>query len=307
MCCTQYDRITKLIPHIGSKAVYSNDTPYISYCLHTTRIDARMSQVLHRPFQIQSLNGKILVFLLESRSNSVSIASAITTFEYAMAGVLGNQLAAICQSADPRSSKQVTGIRIGSTNGLLLCKPYQPHYPLSTATSKINGLEGKDSFAVWIKNYVSLGPKLFEIMKHKLSYGAKIIQFGSQDKLFRKNFSTKEKEELLQASQCYLYTTAGAIAGLLFVSTERVAFCSHKSIKIYSTTGKLLKFQYKVSIPLEKINGVIDQRLSMKRLSSNYMELVTVDDFSFWFMGFINYKKTLKHLQHAISHFCLSS
>ncbi|KAI3787339.1 hypothetical protein L1987_41742 [Smallanthus sonchifolius] len=224
-----------------------------------------------------------------------------------MAGVLGNQIAAICQNTDPRSLKQVTGIRIGSTKGLLLSKPYQPHYPLSTATSKINGLEREDSFAVWIKNYVSLGPKFIEIMKHKLSYGAKIIQFGSQDKFFRKNFSTKEKEELLQASQCYLYTTAGAIAGFLFVSTERVAFCSHKSIKTYSTTGKLLKFQYKVSIPLEKINGIIDQRLSMKRPSSNYMELVTVDDFSFWFMGFINYKKTLKHLQHAISHFCLSN
>lgn len=101
---------------------------------------------------------------------------------------------------------------------------------------------------------MSLGTKLIEIMKHKLTYGAKIIQFGSQDKLFRKNFSTTDKEKLLQASQCYLYTTAGAIAGLMFVSTERVAFCSHKSIKTYSTTGKLLKFQYKVrGLKLESI------------------------------------------------------
>ena len=93
---------------------------------------------------------------------------------------------------------------------------------------------------------MSLGPKLTEIMKHKLSYGEKIIQYGSQDKIFRKNFSIKEGEKLLQASQCYLYTTSGAIAGLLFVSNERVAFCSDRSIKTYSATGKLLKFQYKV-------------------------------------------------------------
>ncbi|KAF5809465.1 putative GEM-like protein [Helianthus annuus] len=47
---------------------------------------------------------------------------------------------------------------------------------------------------------MSLGPKLIEIMKLKLSYGATIIQFDIQDKLFRNNFSTKEKEKLLQAS-----------------------------------------------------------------------------------------------------------
>ncbi|KAI3714002.1 hypothetical protein L1987_72592 [Smallanthus sonchifolius] len=152
----------------------------------------------------------------------------------------------------------------------------------------------------------SLGPKIIEILKHKLSYGAKIIQFGSQDKIFRKNFSIKEGEKLLQAFQCYLYTTAGAIAGLLFVSSERVAFCGHRSIKTYSTTGKLLKFQYKVSIPLGKINGV-NERLNMKRPSNKYVELATVDDFNFWFMGFINFKKTLRCLHQATNVGCLSN
>ncbi|KAD5317119.1 hypothetical protein E3N88_17065 [Mikania micrantha] len=205
----------------------------------------------------------------------------------------------------PRSFKHLTGVQIRSTKGLPLSKLDQPHYPLSTAASTSNGLERDHSFAIWLKNYASLGPKLVEIMKHKLSYGAKIFQFGSQDKLFSKNFSTKEKEKLLQASNCYLYTTAGAIAGLMFVSTERVGFCSHKSIKTYSTTGNLLKFQYKVTIPLEKINRV-NERLNKKASSNTYMELVTVDDFNFWFMGFMHYKKTVRSLHHAISHFCLS-
>nr|GEY49769.1 hypothetical protein [Tanacetum cinerariifolium] len=218
-----------------------------------------------------------------------------------MAYVQDNQSTAI------RSLKEVTGIPVKSTKGLLLSnKPYQSHYPLSTTSSKINGKEREYSFAVWFKNYVSLGPKLIEIMKHKLSYGAKIIQYGSQDKIFRKNFSIKEGEKLLQASQCYLYTTAGAIAGLLFVSNERVAFCSDRSIKTYSATGKLLKFQYKVSIPLGKINEVRES-LNMKRPSNNYVELVTVDNFSFWFLGFMNSKKTLRYLHHAISLVCLSN
>nr|XP_043608022.1 GEM-like protein 7 [Erigeron canadensis] len=207
---------------------------------------------------------------------------------------------------DPGFSNLVIGIPVRSTKGLLLCKPYQSDYTLSntSTTSKIIGVEREDSFAVWIKNYVSLVPKLIKVMKHKLSHGTKIIQFGSQDKMFRKNFSIQEQEKLLKASQCYLYTTAGAIAGLLFVSTERVAFCSNRPIKTYSTTGKLLKFQYKVSIPLDKIKGV-DESTNIQRTSNNYVELKTVDDFNFWFMGFINYKKTLRYLHHAISFDCL--
>ncbi|KAJ9549461.1 hypothetical protein OSB04_022004 [Centaurea solstitialis] len=198
--------------------------------------------------------------------------------------------------------KHVVGIPIISKKGLLLSEPYNhPHYPLSTTSSKINGIKREDSFVVWIKNYVSLGPKLIEIMKHKLSHGA------SQCKSFRKNFGLREGEKLLQASQCYLYTTAGAIAGLLFVSTERVAFCSNKFIKTYSTTGKLLKYQYKVSIPLGKIKGVGEGMNNIKRSSTKYVELVTVDDFNFWFMGFINYKKTLRGLHHASSLDCLNS
>ncbi|XP_071703785.1 GEM-like protein 6 isoform X2 [Rutidosis leptorrhynchoides] len=184
---------------------------------------------------------------------------------------------------DQMLSKCVVGVPIKSTGRLLTSKPHnEPHYPV-TATSS-NG---------------RLGPKLFEIMKHKLTNGTKIVQFGSQSKIFRKNFSSNEGEKLLQASQCNLYTTAGAIAGLLFVSTERVAFLSIKSIEMYSSTGKLLKFQYKVSIPLGKIKG-LQESISMKRSSNNYLELVTVDDFSFWFTGFKSYKKMLGYLHRSI-------
>lgn len=70
-----------------------------------------------------------------------------------MANVIGNQITGICQIMDPRSLKHVTRIPIRSTKGLLLSKSYQPNYPLSTTSSKINGIEREGSFAVWIKNY----------------------------------------------------------------------------------------------------------------------------------------------------------
>ncbi|CAI9275383.1 unnamed protein product [Lactuca saligna] len=167
------------------------------------------------------------------------------------------------------SSKHDTRVEIKSTNkGLLLSKPYEPCHSISSTSSKTNGAERE----------ASSSPKLIEIMKQKLSHGAQMIQLGS--------------------------TPAGAIAGILYVSTERVAFCSDRSLKTYSPTGELLKFQYKVSIPLGKIKGVRES-MNTKRLSYNYVEVVTVDDFSFWFLGFENYKKTLRYLHHAIGHECL--
>ncbi|KAL7607722.1 putative GEM-like protein 8 [Lactuca sativa] len=199
---------------------------------------------------------------------------------------------------DHRFSKHDAGVEIKSTKGsLLLSKPYDPCHSISSTSSKINGIERE----------ASSSPKLIEIMKQKLSHGAQMIQLGSTPgKIFRKTFGIREEEKLLQASQCFLYTTAGAIAGILFVSTERIAFCSDRSLKTYSPTGELLKFQYKVSIPLGKIKGVRES-MNTKRRSYNYVEVVTVDDFSFWFLGFENYKKTLRYLHHAIGLECLSN
>lgn len=137
-----------------------------------------------------------------------------------------------------------------------------------------------------------LGPKLIETVKHKLSYGSKLLPFGREGKIFRRGFNTRDGEKLFYASRCSIYTTAGAIAGILFISTERVGFCSERSVKTYSTALEVIKFQYKVSIPLEKIKGVKDST-NLQRPCKKYVELVTVDDFSFWFLGFPNYKKML--------------
>lgn len=53
------------------------------------------------------------------------------------------------QDMDQRFSKYETGVAIKSTRGLLLSKPYEPHYPLSTTSSKINGIKREGSFAIY--------------------------------------------------------------------------------------------------------------------------------------------------------------
>ncbi|GMG98919.1 hypothetical protein Nepgr_000759 [Nepenthes gracilis] len=145
-----------------------------------------------------------------------------------------------------------------------------------------------------------LGPKISETVKGKLSLGIRILQVGGVEKIFRRFFSVTEGERLLKASQCYLSTTAGPIAGLLFISSDKVAFCSDRSIKFSSPAGDSIRFHYKVVIPLNKIRRA-NQRENIKKPSQKYLQLVTTDDFEFWFMGFLNYKKAFKCLHQAIS------
>ena len=98
---------------------------------------------------------------------------------------------------------------------------------------------------------VKLGPKLSETVKGKLSLGAKIIQEGGRKNIFKQIFGVKEGEQLLKASQCYLSTTSGPIAGLLFISTEKIAFCSERPLTFSSATGELIRTPYSVYFETE--------------------------------------------------------
>lgn len=93
---------------------------------------------------------------------------------------------------------------------------------------------------------VRIGPKLTETVKGKLKLGARILQVGGMEKVFKQKFSVREGENLLKASKCYISTTAGPIAGFLFISTDKIAFYSERSIKISSPSGEFIKIYYKV-------------------------------------------------------------
>ncbi|XP_038892955.1 GEM-like protein 7 [Benincasa hispida] len=151
-----------------------------------------------------------------------------------------------------------------------------------------------------LREHVKLGAKISETVKGKLSLGARILRVGGLRKIYKKLFSMTEGEKLIKASQCYLSTTAGPLAGLLFISSHKIAFCSDKSIKLSSQNGDHIRIHYKVTIPLGKIKTVF-QSENVKNPSEKYMEIVTVDDFEFWFMGFLNYHKSFNCIQEALS------
>ncbi|KAM7484854.1 hypothetical protein LguiA_000863 [Lonicera macranthoides] len=160
--------------------------------------------------------------------------------------------------------------------------------------------ERVDNLALVVLRYLRLGPKITETVKRKLSLGAKILQVGGVAKVFKQNFSIREGEKLLKTFHCHLSTTAVPISGHLFISTDKFAFRSERSIKISSPTGEMVRIHYKVSIPLRKIKTT-NKSKNVEKPSHKYIEIVTVDNFDFWFMGFLNYQKTFNYLQQALS------
>ncbi|XP_059595869.1 putative GEM-like protein 8 isoform X1 [Vitis vinifera] len=103
-----------------------------------------------------------------------------------------------------------------------------------------------ENFVHGIREHVRIGSKISETVKGKLRLGTRILQLRGVKKVFRQIFGVGKGEKLLKASQCYLSTTAGPIAGLLFISTQRLAFFSERSIRFSSPNGELVRFHYMV-------------------------------------------------------------
>ncbi|KAL0409111.1 UNVERIFIED_CONTAM: putative GEM-like protein 8 [Sesamum radiatum] len=67
---------------------------------------------------------------------------------------------------------------------------------------------------------VRLGPKLSETVKGKLSLGARILQVGGVEKVFKQKFNVADDEKLLKASQCYYHNSWADSWSPLFQITE---------------------------------------------------------------------------------------
>ncbi|KAI4374448.1 hypothetical protein MLD38_012441 [Melastoma candidum] len=156
------------------------------------------------------------------------------------------------------------------------------------------------SFVFRVCDHVKMGSKFSETVKGKLSLGAKIIREGGRKNIFKQVFGTIDGEKLLKASQCYLSTSKGPIAGLLFISNMRVAFCSDRSLTFPSHAGKHIRVPYKVLIPTRKIKSA-NQSENMNNPAQKFIEICTKDDHDFWFMGFLRYEKAYKNLEKAIA------
>lgn len=148
-------------------------------------------------------------------------------------------------------------------------------------------------------DHLKLGGNISEAIWGKLSLGAKIVTEGGVDNLFKLTFSVGPREKLLKTSACYLSTTTGPVVGLLFISTEKLAFCSDRPLSFMDSTGVTAWSYYRVVIPVGRLRSV-NLSENIYKPAEKYIEIQTVDNHEFWFMGFVNYQKALRYLQEVV-------
>ncbi|KAJ1436357.1 putative GEM-like protein 8 [Sesbania bispinosa] len=116
-----------------------------------------------------------------------------------------------------------------SVNRYLPDPATQCQYPTTTSKqSRVYLVKNKlarkanNSLSQGVQEHVRLGTNISETIKRKLSLGARILQVGGVEKVFKQYFSVKEGEKLLKASLCYLSTTSGPLAGFSSSPMTRV-------------------------------------------------------------------------------------
>ncbi|KAG6494577.1 hypothetical protein ZIOFF_042337 [Zingiber officinale] len=146
--------------------------------------------------------------------------------------------------------------------------------------------------------HLNTGPSFVEATMGRIAQGTKVIAEGGYDKIFRQTFDTLPEEQLKKSYACYLSTSAGPVMGVLYLSTAKLAFCSDNPLS-YKVEDKTEWSYYKVAIPLHQLKSA-NSSTSKKKPAEKYIQVVSVDNHEFWFMGFMHYDSAAKSLQDAL-------
>ncbi|KAL2613868.1 hypothetical protein R1flu_025560 [Riccia fluitans] len=150
---------------------------------------------------------------------------------------------------------------------------------------------------VW--GHLSTNPSIADAALGRLSAGTKILTEGGFDNVFRSTFPVDSDEVLKKTYACYLSTSTGPVAGTLYVSSKKFAFCSDRPLSYKPAPGQQAYSYYKVVVPLDRVRDVTPS-VNESRPAEKYIQVNTVDNYEFWFMGFVNYDKGVTNMQGAV-------
>ncbi|KAH9712801.1 GLABRA2 expression modulator [Citrus sinensis] len=160
------------------------------------------------------------------------------------------------------------------------------------ATKKAEDLAGN----TW--QHLKTSPSFADAAMGRIAQGTKVLAEGGYEKIFRQTFETVPEEQLQNSYACYLSTSAGPVMGILYVSTAKLAFCSDNPLS-YKSSGQTEWSYYKVVIPLHQLRAV-NPSSSRNNPAEKYVQVISIDNHEFWFMGFLNYNGAVEWLQGAL-------
>lgn len=146
--------------------------------------------------------------------------------------------------------------------------------------------------------HLKTAPSVTDAAVGRIAQGTKVIAEGGYEKVFRQSFETVPEEKLLKSYACYLSTSAGPVMGVMYLSTAKLAFCSDNPLS-YKNGEETQWSYYKVVIPMYQLKAV-NPSASKVNKAEKYIQVISVDNHEFWFMGFVNYDNAVKHLQGAL-------
>ncbi|CAH9105158.1 unnamed protein product [Cuscuta epithymum] len=146
--------------------------------------------------------------------------------------------------------------------------------------------------------HLKTGPSLADAAVGRIAQGTKILAEGGYDKVFRQTFETLPEEKLLKAYACYLSTSAGPVMGLLYLSSAKIAFCSDNPLS-YKVGEQTQWSYYKVILPIHQLKAVNPSASKINPVEK-FIQVISIDNHEFWFMGFVNYDSAVKCLQGAL-------
>ncbi|KAL7131603.1 hypothetical protein ABFS83_12G015000 [Erythranthe nasuta] len=160
------------------------------------------------------------------------------------------------------------------------------------ATRKAEDLAGN----TW--QHLKTSPSLADAALGRIAQGTKVLAEGGYEKIFQQTFETVPEEILKNSFACYLSTSAGPVMGVLYVSTAKLAFCSDTPLS-YQAGDKTEWSYYKVVIPLHQLKAV-NPSTSRTNSAEKYIQVISVDNHEFWYMGFLNYTGAVECFQYAL-------
>ncbi|WOL18515.1 GEM-like protein 1 [Canna indica] len=163
---------------------------------------------------------------------------------------------------------------------------------VSEAAKKTEDIAGD----VW--QHLKTGPSVTDAAMGRIAQTSKVIAEGGYEKVFQQSFEVLPEEKLMKSYACYLSTSAGPVMGVLYLSTAKLAFCSDNPLS-YKVGDKTEWSYYKVAIPLHQLRS-INPAASRANAGEKYIQVVSVDNHEFWFMGFVNYDSAVKNLLEAV-------
>ncbi|KAK9949433.1 hypothetical protein M0R45_004955 [Rubus argutus] len=146
--------------------------------------------------------------------------------------------------------------------------------------------------------HLKTSPSFADAAMGRIAQGTKVIAEGGYERIFRSTFETVPEEQLQNSFACYLSTSAGPVMGVLYVSSAKIAYCSDNPIS-YKAENQTEWSYYKVVIPLHQLKAV-NPSSSRSNPAEKYIQVLSVDNHEFWFMGFLNYDAAVQCLQGAL-------